>query len=106
MMIQSIKESSEATLPEINLQKLNNKKERDRNRKITSISVKKINNGLRYFLDDKEVKKGELEKKLRKRNPQEVIIRADELVNHGAVVTLMSLCQSAGIHNISFAYSY
>lgn len=98
----------ELSLPALDLAKLqeNEKGEGNLDNNILILSLK-ITDGSRvqYFIKEKEIPFDQLQPLLTEEQPTEVCLRIDENIKHGDTMKMISLCQEAGIRQVSFAYT-
>ena len=57
-----------------------------------------------YFVNKKKIEFSELPQQLKTLSPGKVTLRVDKDIPHGLVLEVISMCQNAGIENVSFSY--
>ena len=100
----SFSESPEKTLPAVTLAGAD--VDKAGNTKVTTLalSARRDGNGVRYFIEDKEVSWDDLPGILKTLNPSSVVLRIDEELPTRTAIRLMAVLNNLNITNITFAF--
>ncbi len=100
----SLSESQEKTLPPVTLAGVDVKKAGPAAVTPVALSARKDGNGVRYFIEEKEVAWDELPSLLKTLNPSSVVLRMDEELATRITIRLLAVLNNLNITNITFAF--
>ena len=96
-------EAKEAALPPIDLTEVQQNDGGVGSTRIKSLTIT-VAPGPKYFLDGREIRFSNLGQEIRRRNPPEVELRADNSVPYGEVAKVLKTCTEIGIHNVALTF--
>ena len=100
----SFSESQEKTLPAVTLASADVDKAGNTKVAPVALSARRDGNGVRYFIEDKEVSWDDLPAALKTLNPPSVVLRMDEELPTRTTIRLLAVLNNLHITNVTFAF--